>query len=364
MKLAIFGLSVSSSWGNGHATLWRGLLRALARHGHRIAFFEKDVPWYAAHRDLTELPGVELVLYPDWDSVRYRAAECVRDADAALITSYCPDAQAATDLLNESDALKVFYDLDAPVTLDRLARGERIDYIPRNGYRDFDLVMSYTGGRALDDLQTRLGARTVVPIYGSVDPAVHHPATPVERWRGDLSYLGTWAADRQQAVNSLLVEPARQRPELRFIMGGAMYDNTFPWTRNIFFNPHVPPADHPVFYCSSRMTLNVTRAAMAEYGFCPSGRLFEAAACGVPIVTDVWDGLDQFFSPGYEILTAHSGADVLNALDRSDEELQRMARRARERTLEVHTADQRAIDFEDACSAAPIPRRQEVEVLS
>ncbi len=362
MKLSIFGLSVSSSWGNGHATLWRGLLRALARRGHRITFFEKDVPWYAAHRDLTELPGVELVLYSDWKSVFHRAANCVRDSDAALVTSYCPDAQGAADLLNEGNGLRVFYDLDSPVTLDRLAHGETIDYIPRNGYRDFDLVMSYTGGRALDELQTRLGAQRVAPIYGSVDPSVHHPVAPVERWRGDLSYLGTWAADRQKAVNTLLVEPARQRPELRFVMGGAMYDNTFPWTANIFFNPHIPPADHPAFYCSSRMTLNVTRAAMAAYGFCPSGRLFEAAACGVPIVTDVWDGLDRFFTPGSEILTAQSAEEVLSALDTVDD---RLARRARERTLDMHTADHRALDFERALEACSpfVSHPAEAEVL-
>lgn len=348
MNIIIFGLSISSSWGNGHATLWRGLLKALARRGHRLTFFEKDVEWYAAHRDLTDLAGVELVLYPSWGEVLPFARRRVADADVAVVTSYCPDSQSASDLVNASRAMRVFYDLDAPVTLHRLRAGEKVDYVPDHGYADFDLVMSYTGGRAIEALRSQLGATRVVPIYGSVDPEVHHPASPVDRWRGDLSYLGTWAADRQDAVNRLLVEPARQRPEMRFVMGGAMYDNAFPWTTNIFFNPHVPPADHPAFYCSSRATLNVTRAAMAEYGHCPSGRLFEAAACGAPLITDMWDGLDQFFEPGEEIVTARSATDVLNALDQGAGELDRMAKRARNRTLDEHTADHRAIDFEDA----------------
>lgn len=354
MNISIFGLSISSSWGNGHATLWRGLLRALGTRGHRITFFEKDVSWYASHRDLHELAGVELVLYPEWADVLSLARKRIEDSDVGIVTSYCPDSQAASDLVNGGRALGVFYDLDAPVTLHRLQRGEAVDYVPRNGYADFDLVMSYTGGRALTELQTRLGAKRAIPIYGSVDPAIHHPAEPVERWRGDLSYLGTWAADRQDGVNRLLVEPARRRGDLRFVMGGAMYDHTFPWTENIFFNPHVAPAEHPAFYCSSRATLNVTREAMSEFGYCPSGRLFEAAACGVPIISDTWEGLDRFFSPKGEILTAQSSDDVLNALDLPKSELKRIAGRARQRTLDEHTADHRALDFEKAIHAAAL----------
>lgn len=354
MNLVIFGLSVSSSWGNGHATLWRGLLKALARRGHRITFFEKDVPWYAAHRDMRELPGVELVLYPSWEEVDGLAARRVAECDAAMVTSYCPDTQAATNRIGESKAFRVFYDLDAPVTLDRVRRGEQVEYVPIGGYSGFDLVMSYTGGRALDELQSLLGATRTTPIYGSVDPEVHYPVEPSSRWRGDLSYLGTWAADRQAGVNQLLVEPARRRQDLRFVIGGAMYDNAFPWTKNIYFHSHVSPADHPSFYCSSRATLNVTRRAMADFGYCPSGRLFEAAACGAPIVTDVWDGLDEFFQPGEEIVTARTAEDVLAPLDLSDEALGKIARRARERTLDQHTAAKRALDFENALSMAAL----------
>ena len=348
MNLVIFGLSISSSWGNGHATLWRGLLKALVRRGYRITFFEKDVSWYASHRDLREMAGVELVLYPSWEQVCALAQSRVAACDAAIVTSYCPDSQSATNLLNESHALRIFYDLDTPVTLNRLRLGATVDYVPQHGYADFDLVFSYTGGAALTELRTRLGARHAIPIYGSVDPSVHRPAQPVERWRGDLSYLGTWAADRQAAVNRLLVAPARRRPDLRFMMGGAMYDGSFPWTTNIFFTQHVAPHDHSAFYCSSRATLNVTREAMAQFGYCPSGRLFEAAACGTPIITDVWEGLDHFFTPGEDILLAESSEDVLAHLDLPASELSRIAKRALERTLDEHTADRRAIEFDTA----------------
>src|SRR5581483_5209326 len=160
MKLVVFGLSVSSSWGNGHATLWRGLCAALGRMGHRVVFFERDVPYYSAHRDLWELPGGgELILYPDWDQTRRSASRQLEDTDVAMVTSYCPDAIAATDLILESRAsMRVFYDLDAPVTLARLRSGEAVDYIGPRGLRDFDLVLSYTGGRALDLLKEQLGA--------------------------------------------------------------------------------------------------------------------------------------------------------------------------------------------------------------
>ena len=353
MKLVIFGLTVSSSWGNGHATLWRGLCRALARRGHTVVFYERDVDYYAMNRDLTELPGGRLVLYPDWDQVAPAAARDLRDADAAIVTSYCPDGIAASDLvLGSSVPVRAFYDLDTPVTLAALKAGEEVAYIGPRGLRDFDLVLSYTGGLALDELRRVLGARHVAPLYGSVDPAVHRPTEPLERFRADLSYLGTFAADRQAALEELFIKPARLRPEARFLMGGACYPNDFPWTANLFFVRHLPPPEHAAFYSSCRLTLNVTRAAMAGMGYCPSGRLFEAAASGTPIVSDVWEGLDSFFMPGSEILLARSAADVCAALDLSDAELHRIAAAARERTLAEHTADQRAAELESLLQGA------------
>lgn len=358
MKLVIFGLTVSSSWGNGHATLWRGLLKALGRRGHHVVFFERDVPYYAGHRDLNELPSGRLVLYRDWDEILPEARRELSDADAGMVTSYCPDGLAATELVLASNSTHVFYDLDTPVTLNDLRSGKPVEYIGPRGLRDFDLVLSYTGGAALQLLKTELGARCVAPLYGSVDPEVHQPAAPVEMFQCDLSYLGTYAEDRQAALEQLFIKPARRLPGQKFLIGGAQYPVGFPWTENIFFARHVAPPDHAAFYSSSRLTLNITRRAMAETGYCPSGRLFEAAACGTPILSDSWEGLDQFFEPGREILVAQNTEDAVAAMRLPAGELEKISRAARERTLTEHTADRRVLDLEaaiDSCVHASQP---------
>ena len=353
MKLVVFGLSVSSSWGNGHATLWRGLIRALGNLGHRVVFFERDAPYYAQHRDLTEIPGGDLILYQQWNETRHLAEHHLADADVGMVTSYCPDAIVAGELVLSSPArIRCFYDLDSGITINSLRAGRPVPYIPERGLADYDLVLSYTGGQALTELKSRLGARHVAPLYGSVDPQIHHPAPPEERFRGDLSYLGTYSPDRQTTLDELFLEPARRRPNLRFVMGGPQYPGEFPWTDNLFFIPHVPPAEHPAFYCSSRLTLSVTRQPMAEMGYCPSGRLFEAAACGVPIISDEWEGIDYFFEPGVEILIARTTGHVLDALDCSPEELARIARAGRERALAMHTAERRVLELENVLEAA------------
>jgi spore maturation protein CgeB len=359
MKIVIFGLTISSSWGNGHATLWRGLCRALVARGHEIVFFERDVPYYAEHRDLAELPGGRLVLFPAWDEVIETARRELADADVAITTSYCPDALAAGVLMQDSPALRVFYDLDAPVTLARLDAGEEVGYLDERGLRDFDLTLSYTGGMALERLQSRLGATRVAPLYGHVDPAIHRPVPVVGAYRCDLSYLGTYAEDRQALLERLFIEPARQRRAQRFLIGGAKYPDDFPWAPNIFFVRHLPPAEHPAFFCSSRLTLNITRAAMAAMGYCPSGRLFEAAACGAPLLSDQWTGVDEFFEPGREICVVEKPEDVLAALELSDAELARMAAAARERVFAEHTSAHRAEELErlleEAICTAPTP---------
>lgn len=353
VKIVVFGLSISSSWGNGHATLWRGLVAALARRGHRVVFFERDVSYYAENRDYTDLPGGELVFYTDWDAAAPTAREHLADADAALVTSYCPDGQEACRLMLDAPVpVKAFYDLDTPVTLDALRAGKPVDYLPVNGLGDFDLVLSYTGGAALTALQRDLGARRVFPLYGSVDTEVHRPVLQLERFRADLSYLGTYAEDRQAALIQLFIEPAQQMPHQRFLLGGAMYPADFPWTNNIFFVRHLPPYEHPAFYSSSRLTLNVTRRAMKEMGYCPSGRLFEAAACGCALLSDTWEGLEQFYTPGQEILIGESSPQAIAALELSDAELTQIARNARERTLAEHTADKRAEELVNALQNA------------
>ncbi len=357
MEIVVFGLSVSSSWGNGHATLWRGLIHALARMGHRVVFFEWNAPYYAQHRDCFGLPNGELRLYGNWPDVREDAVAALRRADVGMVTSYCPHGLEATELILESRvASKVFYDLDAPITLDRLARGERVSYLGARGLADFDLVLSYTGGRTLSELARVLGARRVAPLYGSVDPDLHAPRAPRERYRADLSYLGTYAEERQAALERLFLAPAARCPERRFALAGSQYPQGFPWRDNIYFHSHVPPAEHGSFYCSARLNLNVTRAPMAAMGYCPSGRLFEAAACGAALITDAWDGLDAFYEPGHEILLAHDTEQVIEALSLGDAELNALGRRARERTLDQHTMVHRARELVAYLEHAQRPR--------
>jgi spore maturation protein CgeB len=306
------------------------------------------VPYYAGTRDLFEIAGGELILYADWAGIVGTAGDHLADADVAIVTSYCPDGIAATDLVLASPAAyRIFYDLDTPVTLSRVSRGEETGYIGRRGLAGFDLALSFTGGKALTELHTRLGAKHAAPLYGHVDPAVHKPMPPADRFAADLSYLGTYAEDRQAALETFLIEPARRRPDCRFVIAGALYPPEFPWTSNIFFTRHLPPDQHATFFSSSRLTLNITRRDMVEMGWCPSGRLFEAAACGVPIISDWWPGLDDFFEPGRDILLATRTEDTLAALDMPDAELQAIGENARRRVLADHTSERRAEELEE-----------------
>jgi len=351
MHFVIFGLTVSSSWGNGHATLWRSLLKAMSPRGHTASFYEKNVSYYADTRDGWTAPaGTRLRLYDSIRDIQEEATRELAHADAAFCTSYCPDGPAASRIILDSRAaIKGFYDLDTPVTLSAIESDGKVPYLPSEGLGGFDLVLSYTGGRALDDLQAKLGARRVAPLYGSVDPESHCPMAGLPEFRGVLCYLGTYASDRQDALEELFLKPAAHMPRERFVIGGAQYPDSFPWGENIYFVRHLPPQLHSAFFCSARATLNVTRRSMAEYGYCPSGRLFEAAACGAAIVSDCWEGLDKFFEPGQEILQAQSAADVEEALLLSDVELRRIGTAARSRALEEHTADRRVMELESIC---------------
>lgn len=346
MRILIFGLTVSSSWGNGHATIWRGLCNALRQAGHSIIFFEKDVSYYRTHRDLGQPEGYNLQLYSEWSGIRPFAEKALSECDSAIVTSYCPDARTAAELiLSNPKVFSIFYDLDTPVTLNVLGSQGTVDYIPSYGLEPFDLVLSYTGGKALDGLRAHLGAKRVAPLYGSVDPLTHHRVKTDPHFASDFSYLGTYAADRQLQLQELFLEPANQLPQKKFCIGGALYPSDFPWRGNTYFVRHVAPPEHPAFYSSSKLTLNVTRAAMADMGYCPSGRLFEAAACGTPIVSDWWKGLDQFFQPGKEIFIAKSSVDAIAAVNLNDDELQSVSRASQERTLGEHTAAHRASEL-------------------
>ena len=282
-----------------------------------------------------------------------RAARvAVEGADAVLVTSYCPDGSAASDLaLEHAPGLSVYYDLDTPVTLAALEDGEYPPYLCQRGLSEFDLVLSFTGGHALELLQERLGARRVAALYGHVDEHVHRPTRASARFRSSLSYLGTYAADRQATLDELFLSPARRLPLETFQLAGSLYPNPEAFPPNVQYWPHLPPGEHAAFFASSRMTLNVTRASMARLGFCPSGRLFEAAASSVPILSDWFLGLEHFFEPGRELIVARTGSEVMDALALGEDELERMAARARERVLAEHRSSRRAEELIELLSS-------------
>lgn len=344
MKIIVFGLSISSAWGNGHATLLRGLFRALHDEGHEVHFFELDTPYYAAHRDALKFDYVQLHLYRAWNEALPTIRQVLSGAQVAMVTSYCPDGIAACELIltAKTELRTVFYDMDTPVTLSRLANGETVPYLPAEGLAEFDLVLSYTGGEAIRALRNQLGAKYAASLYGWVDPAVHFrvPASP--EFGTDLSYLGTYAADRQKALDDFLITPATNLKERHFVIAGAMYGDAGKWPANIRHFEHIAPPQHSAFYSSSNLTLSVTRGAMAAMGYCPSGRLFEAAACGTAVLSDWWEGLDTFFQPNEEILIAKSTEDAIAALNAGVAVLAGIGSRARERALDCHTAAVRA----------------------
>ncbi|MFC7396143.1 glycosyltransferase [Chelatococcus sp. GCM10030263] len=344
LDLVVLGLSLSSSWGNGHATTFRALLKAFAARGHRVLFLERDQPWYAAHRDLPDPDFCELVLYDDLaglDAHRDRIA----GADAVMVGSYVPEGIAAGAYVQEhAEGVTAFYDIDTPVTLANLAKG-KCDYLTADLIRGYDLNLSFTGGPVLDQLMTRYGSPAARALYCSVDESAYAPTGIAPRY--DLGYLGTYSPDRQPTLERLLIEPARRAPHLSFIVGGPQYPADIDWPANVTRVDHVPPDAHPDFYNACRFTLNVTRADMIRAGYSPSVRLFEAAACGTPIVSDRWAGLDTLFIPGREITLADEPEDVLELLTGTSETARAsQAKAARERVLKAHTAGQRAAEFE------------------
>lgn len=342
MKITFFGLTLSSSWGNGHATPLRAIIRALHRLGHRVTFFERDASYYAQHRDLASPEFCTLRFYDDWLNVRREALAAARESDAFITTSFLPDGAAVLDeLLPVSPPLRVYYDLDTPVTLSRWERGEQVDYITPEQLPAFDLVLSFTGGRTLRELE-RYGVESSAAIYGCVDPDVHFRTKTNARFASEFSYMGTYSPDRQHKLDALFFDAARQLADRKFLVVGSLFPDNLDWPQNVWYQPHLVPGDHGAFYSSSRATLNITRGEMAAVGHCPSGRLFEAAACGTPLITDHFPGLEEFFDPYREVFVARETKDVVFGLRLPDSDLQRIAAAARERTLDEHTGMVRA----------------------
>jgi spore maturation protein CgeB len=357
LKIVALGLSITSAWGNGHATTFRALFRALHLRGHQVVFFEKDVEWYASNRDLPEPDFCQLRLYERWQDVLPRLRVELATADVAMVGSYFPDGVRAVDeVLDSNVRVKTFYDIDTPITIAALREKSHTDYLRAGQIAGFDVYFSFTGGPMLREIEGRFGARKAVPLYCSVDPQKYHPRAATRRYSCDLSYMGTYAPDRQPKLEQLLVAPARTMPNGRFIVAGPQYPKTIEWPSNVRRIVHLNPRWHPHLYTSSRLTLNVTRRDMVMAGYSPSVRVFEAAACGATIVSDNWPGLESFFTAGEEILLPATSTDVTSYLrERDDAELKRIGNNALERVLSEHTSQRRAEQFEDAVSEATQP---------
>lgn len=344
MKLVVIGLSLSSSWGNGHATTYRALLRAFADRGHDILFLEQDAPWYAEHRDLAAPDFCRLAFYRDAADLTARFAEAVAGADAVIMGSFVADGVAVAQWARrQARGVLAFYDIDTPVTLAKLERGDHA-YVSPAVIPAFDVYLSFTGGPTLARLETRWGARRARALYCSADAETYRPVEAPRRW--DLSYLGTYSEDRQPTLDRLLIAAALAAPDLRFCVAGPQYPADIAWPSNVERLDHVGPADHPGFYSASRFTLNVTRADMIAAGWSPSVRLFEAAACGAPIISDIWPGLESLLAPGREIVLAASTDAVLTALRLGETERDALAAAGRSRILAEHTAAHRAAELD------------------
>ena len=359
LDVVVLGLSITSSWGNGHATTYRALLKGMAARGHRVLFLERDKPWYADNRDMPKPDFCKVALYDSLDELAEMHAAAVRRADLVIVGSYVPDGVAVAEWVQKTaDGVTAFYDIDTPVTVARLERGDT-EYLSAAIVPGFDLYLSFTGGPILDRLEREFGAKRARVLYCSVDPDGYFPELGPARW--DLGYLGTYSADRQPTLERLLIEPARHLPRASFIVAGPQYPEEIGWPANVQRMDHLPPTGHRTFYNAQRFTLNVTRADMVAAGWSPSVRLFEAAACGTPIISDPWDGLETLFKPGEEILIAAHAEQVARWLrDTPASRARAIGRASRRRVLASHTGVRRAMELEayvEEVRAVPLSAR-------
>ncbi|CAN5563229.1 glycosyltransferase [soil metagenome] len=341
LNITILGLSITSSWGNGHATTFRGLVRELNKEGHKITFLERDVPWYASQRDLPDPQFCQALLYQNLKELKGKYLNYIQEADLVIVGSYVPEGVAVGEIVfKEANGLKAFYDIDTPVTLAKLEK-EDYEYLSPEQISRYDLYLSFTGGPTLDLLEQKYGSPAARALYCSVDPNLYYPEKQELQW--DLGYLGTYSEDRQPPLENLMLSAACQWREGRFIVAGPQYPETVVLPKNVNYIPHLPPSKHRIFYNSQRYTINITRADMIKAGYSPSVRLFEAAACGVPIISDNWMGLDELFVPGKEILISNSAKETLAFLqDINENERVEIGENARKKILTNHTAAHRS----------------------
>jgi spore maturation protein CgeB len=345
LNIVMLGLSITSSWGNGHATTYRALARALSERGHRVLFLERDKPWYAENRDLPDPPFGTTHLYGSLEELYDLYADDVARADLAMVGSYVPDGvDVGRWVIETARGTRAFYDIDTPITLSKLAAGD-FEYLHPSLIPQFDIYLSFTGGPLLALIKHTYRAPRSEPLYCSVDPELYFPDAVEPEF--DLGYMGTYSDDRQPTLEELLIKPAQCWGTGFFAVAGPKFPDTEAWPDNVLYVEHLPPGAHRRFYTAQRFTLNVTRREMIRAGYSPSVRLFEAAACATPIVSDAWQGLDHFFKIGDEILVAQNGQEVLHYLRKMPEATRRrIGERARARVLSAHTSAHRAMELE------------------
>lgn len=363
LDIVILGLSITSSWGNGHATTFRGLLKELNKKGHKVTFLERDVPWYASNRDLPNPSFCKTILYNDVNDLKEHYSNLIQAADLVMVGSYVSEGVSVGQFVTEvAEGITAFYDIDTPVTLAKIER-EDYEYLHPHLISRYNLYLSFTGGPILQRMEQEYGSAMARPFYCSFDPELYYPEQQKIQW--DLGYLGTYSQDRQPPLQKLMVDAAVEYNEGRFVVAGPQYPQSIRWPSNIQRIEHLPPSEHRKFYNGQRFTMNITRADMIKAGYSPSVRLFEAAACGTPIISDYWEGIDSIFEIDKEILISRSAKDTLRYLkDISEEERIRIAERARKKVMDLHTAAQRATELENyydeaLCQTAAQPAAME-----
>ena len=346
LNIVILGLSVTSSWGNGHATTYRGLIRELFKKGHQVTFLERDVPWYASNRDLPNPPFCKTILYESLESLREKFSLDIETADLVIVGSYVPEGVAVGEFVTSvAKGITAFYDIDTPVTMAKIERKD-FEYLHPSLIPKYNLYLSFTGGPILKYIEEFYGSPSAQPFYCSFDPELYYPEETAAEW--DIGYLGTYSDDRQPPLQKLMLEPATTLAHQKFVVAGPQYPQHIQWPVNVQRIEHLPPSAHRSFYNKQRFTMNVTRADMIAAGYSPSVRLFEAAACGTPIISDYWAGIETIFEIGTEILISKSGEDTSTYLTTiSNEERKAIAERARQKVLQNHTAAHRAAELEE-----------------
>lgn len=353
LKIAFFGSSLVSSYWNGAATYYRGIIKEMAKLGHQVTFYEPDALERQQHRDMDDPPWAKVVVYQPDEASAARALASANDCDVIIKASgvgvldeWLEKAVIECEAGDgDRPATRIFWDVDAPATL------ERVHNDPNDAFRplipQYDLVLTYGGGQPVIDAYTALGARECRPIYNAVDPDMHHPVAFEPAFSATLGFLGNRLPDREARVHEFFFKAANAMPEAEFLLGGSGWDDIAPSFSNLKYLGHVYTRDHNAFNCSPLAVLNINRESMATTGFSPPTRVFEAAGAGACLIMDHWEGVELFLEPGKEVLVARSGDEVVEHLrNLTPEDAKRIGEAARKRVLSEHTYHHRAAEFD------------------